>query len=213
MQGIRLEPAQDLLSNLTVPELRRLAKSAQASLPASPSKQRLIDAVSRHLDLDEIVQEIPKSLMRARARRPVTGPERLDRLPPRHGEAAVHVYSHSRPALGHLLLQWREQCLALGLRNTPLFLENRWPVMVTSVGTKPRTYLHAAFVRPGRIHQSAEVPPPRTRPYMLDEGEYQLRNSRLRLELKRSGPISFSVSFLRNLPPAGRPQYLFEPIA
>ncbi|MBM3322600.1 hypothetical protein FJY69_03890 [candidate division WOR-3 bacterium] len=213
MQGIRLEPAQDLLSNLAVPELRRLVKLARLSLPASSARRLLTDGISRHLDLDEIVQQIPRCLVRAPARQARVRVERLDRLPPRHGEAAIHVYSHSRPALGRLLLEWNGQCHALGLSNTPLFLENRWPVMVSSAGTLPQTHLYAAFVRPGRIHPNAEVPPPRTKPYMLDEGEYQLRNSRLRLELARSGPISFSVSFLRSQPPAGRPQYLFEPIA
>jgi hypothetical protein len=211
MQGIRLEPAQDLLRNLTLLELRRLAARARLPLLATRAKPALVDNISRHLSLDEIVEQIPRSLAHVRRRAPRA--ERLDRLPPRHGEATVNVYSHARPALGYILFGWQERCHALGLRNTPLFLENRWPVMATSVGTRPRTHLYAAFVRPRRIHPSAEVPPPRTRPYMLDEGEYQLRNSRLRLELARSGPISFFITFLRNRPPAGRPQYLLEPIA
>ncbi len=213
MQGIRLEPAQDLLNNLTLPELRRLVKVARLSLSTSSTRPLLIDGISQHLNLDEIVQQIPRCLLRVPARQARTQLERLDRLSPRYGEAAVHVYSHSRPALGRLLLGWQGQCHALGLSNTPLFLENRWPVMVSSDGTMPQTYLYAAFVRPGRIHPNAEIPPPRTKPYMIDEGEYLLRNSRLRLELARSGPISFSVTFLRSQPPRGRPQYLFEPIA
>jgi hypothetical protein len=215
MQGIRLEPAQSLLRNLSLSELRQLSKSVHRTIPPSRGKAALIDTITQHLSLDDIVERIPRLLARTprAAGRSSARPVRLDRLPPLHGDAAVHVYSHGRPDVGHLLLEWKEQCLTLGLNNTPLFLENRWPVMVNTSGVLPYARLYAAFVRPRKIHPGAAAPPPKTSPYMLDEGEYQLRNSRLRLELKRSGPISFFVTFLRNCPPSAKPQYLFEPIA
>jgi hypothetical protein len=213
MQGIRLEPAQSLLRNLSFSELRRLSSSARLILPSTRGKAVLIDAITQHLGLDEIVEQLPRLLGREQRGRGAGRALRLDRLPPTHGEATVLVYSHAQPAVGHLMLAWKEQCFAIGLNNTPLFLENRWPVMASTVGVVPHSRLYSAFVRPRKIHPCAEAPPPKTNPFMLDEGEYQLRNSRLRLELKRSGPISFFVTFLRYRPPAGKPQYLLEPIA
>jgi len=67
------------------------------------------------------------------------------------------------------------------------------------------SYAPVAFTRrPRQLH--------RTKPYLLDEGEYQLRNGRLRFELAQAGPISFQMTLLRERPPAGRCEYLFEPI-
>jgi hypothetical protein len=137
---------------------------------------------------------------------------RLDLEPPGHGEATVQAYSRSRPERGHLLLERGERALVLEFESTPLFLENRWPVIALDAGGVARTRLFAAFAKPGRIHPSAETPPPRTRPFLLDEGEYQLRNRRLRLELSRAGAISFSLTLLRLGRRTRRPEYLLEPI-
>ena len=102
--------------------------------------------------------------------------------------------------------------MTLVFNSAPLFLENRWPIVVRDDGLVPRSRLYAAFIRPGRVHPMAEAAPPKAKPYMLDEGEYQLRNGRLRFELNHAGPISFQVKYLRARPPADRSEYLLEPI-
>jgi hypothetical protein len=134
-------------------------------------------------------------------------------LTPLHGAVTVQAYAHARPALGQVLLGFGDRCLTLGLNNAPLFLENRWPVVGRDSGTVARVRLYAAFVRPGKVHPAAEVSPPKSHPFMLDEGEYQLRSSRLRLEMRRAGLMSFLVTFLRYRPPTDRPEYLLKPIA
>jgi hypothetical protein len=210
MQGIRLEPAHSLLRSFSVAELQKLARRGgiRAALPRT--RPVLIDLITRHLDIDEIVGEVRRLFPAVRGR----GDEnaRLDRLPPGHGDATVQAYSRARPDAGTLLLERGESCLAFDLNSVPLYLENRWPVLVVDAGKVPHRRLYAAFVKPGKIHASAEAPPPRTKPYLLDEGEYQLRHARLRLELAHAGPISFAVTFLRNRQPGGRPEYLLEPI-
>jgi hypothetical protein len=213
MKGIRLEPARNLLANFTHAELSRLVKHARLDIAVPRSRSALANAITRHLDIDEIVEEI-HSLFPARrhARRTRPGAIRLDELPPLHGSATVQVYSRSRPQLGRALLARSSDCMTLGFNSAPLFLENRWPVVVRDAGELRLSLLYAAFVRPGRVHPSAESAPPRTKPYLLDEGEFQLRNRRLRFELAHAGPISFQVTFLRNRPPADRPEYLLEPI-
>jgi hypothetical protein len=214
MQGISLEPARSLLQNFTYGELLKLAAKAGSRLKPPRSRNKLIVLMTKHISLDEVVDTIPALFPRPKSRRPgaVAAGLRLDRLPPLHGEVTVQVYSQARPALGHVLMEHGARCLVLGLTNTPLFLENRWPVIARGAATAPHSSLYAAFIRRGRIHPSAEAPPPRERPFILDSGEYQLRNSRLRLELTHSGPISFLVAFLRNRPPGRRPEYLLEPI-
>jgi hypothetical protein len=173
----------------------------------------LANLITKHLDLDEIVEELRHLFPARRAAKKRAGDTaRLDQLPPLHGSATVQVYSHARPQLGRALLGRTKDCIALSFNSAPLFLENRWPIVVRDDGLVPRSRLYAAFVRPGRVHPSAEAAPPRTKPYLLDEGEYQLRNGRLRFELAHAGPISFQVAFLRERPPAGRAEYLLEPI-
>lgn len=213
MKGIRLEPARSLLGNFTHTELSRLAKRGQLKVALPRSRAALVDLITRHLDLDEIVEELRHVFPAGRGRKvPARGATRLDQLPPLHGSATVQVYSRSRPQLGRVLLGRGNDCIALRSNSTPLFLENRWPVLVSETGLVPHARLYAAFVRPGRVHPSAEAPPPQTKPYLLDEGEYQLRNARLRFEFAHAGPISFQVTFLRERPPTGRSEYLFEPI-
>lgn len=213
MKGIRLEPARSLLDNFTHTELSRLAKHGRLDVAVPRSRAALADLITKHLDLDEIVEEL-RHLFPARRGTKVRarGTIRLDQLPPFHGSATVQVYSRSRPQLGRALLGRGKDCIALGFNSAPLFLENRWPVLVRDAGLVPHSRLYAAFVRPGRVHPSAEAPPPQTKPHLLDEGEYQLRNARLRFEFAHAGPISFQVTFLRERPPTGRSEYLFEPI-
>ena len=109
----------------------------------------------------------------------------LDRLPPRHGPVAVRAGRNR----GALLLGPDDAPIHLELSNVPLFLENRFPVLAR---------VAAARSRAGRTD-------------LVDDGEYQLRAGRLRLELTHSGPLSFLVVFLRRR--AGRAEYLLEPIA
>jgi len=213
MKGLRLQPARGLLGNFTHAELSRMVKHAQLDIAVPRGRAALVNAITRHLDVDEIVDEIHHLFPARRVgKRRTSGAVRLHELPPLHGAATVQVYSRSRPQLGRALLGRGEDCIALSFNSAPLFLENRWPVVVRDAGLMPPTRLYAAFVRPGRVHPSAEATPPRTRPHMLDEGVYQLRNSRLRFEFAHAGPISFQVTFLRERPPAGRAEYLFEPI-
>jgi hypothetical protein len=211
MQGINLEPAHSLLRDFSQRELLHLAKLNRIDTGRSRQRARLVEAITRHLDMDEIVDAVTAAFSRpAPARQSAT---RLDRLPPLHGDATVHVYSQTKPALGRLLIDRGAHCSVVTLNNTPLFLENRWPVIATAAAEVPHSRLYAAFVRRGKVHPSAEAPPGRDRPFLLDAGAYQLRNSRLRLELTHSGPLSFFVTFLRSRTPGNRPQYLLEPIA
>jgi len=213
MKGIRLEPARGLLDNFAPAELSRMIEHAQLDIALPRGRAALANAITQHLDIDELVEEIHYLFpVRRGTKRQASGTVRLDDLPPLHGAATVQAYSRSRPQLGRALLGRSADCIALSVNSAPLFLENRWPIVVRDAGLVPRSRLYAAFVRPGRIHPSAEAAPPRTKPYLLDEGEYQLRNGRLRFELAHAGPISFQVTFLRERPPAGRAEYLFEPI-
>jgi hypothetical protein len=213
MKGVRLAPARSLLDNFAHTELSRMVRHARLDIAIPRSRAALAGAITRHLNIDEIVEEVI-SLFPTRwgVRRRASGAVRLDRLPPLHGGATVQAYSRARPQLGRALLGRDRDCMALSFNSAPLFLENRWPVVVRDAGLVPPTRLYAAFIRPGRVHPSAEAAPPRTRPFVLDEGEYQLRNGRLRLELAHAGPISFRVTFLRERPPTVRAEYLFEPI-
>ncbi len=212
MKGISLEPARGLLDNLTHTELARMVRRSRLDIVVPRARAALADSITRHLSLDEILEEIHHLFPPRRGTKQTEDTVRLDQLPPLHGSATVQVSSRSRPQLGRALLGRSKDCLALSFNSAPLFLENRWPVLVRGDGTVPHSRLYAAYVRPGRVHPSAEAAPPRTKPYMLDEGEYQLRNARLRFEFAHAGPISFQVTFLRDRPPAGRPEYLLEPI-
>jgi hypothetical protein len=213
MKGIRLEPARGLLDNFTHAELSLLVKKSRLEVAVPRSRAALADLITRHLDLDEIVEALRHLFPARRATKARAGDTgRLDQLAPIHGSATVQVFSHSRPQLGRALLARADDCMTLSFNSAPLFLENRWPTVVRDDGLVPRSRLYAAFIRPGRVHPSAEAAPPKARPYMLDEGEYQLRNGRLRFELAHAGPISFQVTYLRARPPADRSEYLLEPI-
>ncbi len=206
MPAIRNEPSHRLLINLTATELERLARRARLPVPKPVSRARLINLIASGLVTDDIVEHLHRLFPRPRSR---PAPNRLDRLLPLHGAATVQTSTKSGSGL--LLLDFGNNCRAVRLSSTALFLENRWPVFATDAGLVPRTRLYAAFVKPGRLHPAAEVAPGRSRPFILDEGEYQLRNGRLRMELVHAGPISFLVVFLRAS--GERTDYLFEPIA
>ena len=208
MQAVRLEPAHSLLENFSVAELAKLARSAELADPPK-ARHALTKALTRRLALDEMVDLLPAVFGHTRGKDEL----RLDRLDRAHGQVTVQVYSSGRPALGQFLLEHDNRCLALGFVNIPLVLENRWTVIARDAGLVPLNRLYAAFSKPGKIHPSAEAAPPRTRPFILDDGTYQLRDARLRFELQRTGQVSFSVNFLRHRPPALRPEYLLEPIA
>lgn len=213
MKGIRLEPARGLLDNFTYAELSRVVRHARLDVTVPRSRAALATLITKHLDVDGVVEELRRLFPTRRGTtRRAASASRLDQLAPLHGTATVQAYSHSRPQLGRALLGRTSDCISLSFNSVPLFLENRWPVVVREAGPVPRSRLYAAFVRPGRVHPSAEAAPPRTKPCVLDEGEYQLRNGRLRFEFAHAGPVSFQVTFLRERPPAGRPEYLFEPI-
>ncbi|MFO7638308.1 MAG: hypothetical protein R6X14_03240 [bacterium] len=211
MRDISLDPARSLLGHLSVAELARLAK--RVKLAPAPRKPALVDALVTRLDTDEIVELLPRLFPK---RGPADGRppgERLDRDPRRHGEATVQVYARTDPGLGRLLLGNGDRCLQLRLPAVQLFLENRWPVVAVDDGSVPLARLYAGFTARGRVHRAAGMPPVKGRPFILDEGEYGLRSGRLRLELKRSGPLSFKARFMRWSPRTGRPEYLLLPIA
>jgi hypothetical protein len=209
-----MEPAHSILQNFSLAELERLARHGGVRGALPRTRPALINVTTKHLGIDDIVEQV-RRLFPAPRKTKAPLPEghyRLDQLPPRHGDATVQAFSRAKPETGLLLLDRGETCMAVSIGSIPLFLENRWPVIAVDAGSVPHTRLYAAFVRPGRVHPSAEAAPPGTKPYLLDEGDYQLRNSRLRFELAHAGPISFEVTFLRHRPPRGRHEYLLEPI-
>lgn len=209
MKGIRLEPAQSLLSGFTRDELVRLVRRARLDIAPPKSRPALIQQIASHLTIDDLVDKVQVLFPKPRGK---TGANRLDVMAPGHGAVTVQAGSRAKPDAGEVLLESdADHCAVLRVATTPLFLENRWPVIAVGAGTVPHDRLYAAFIRPGRVHPEAQVPPSRSRPFIVDEGEYQLRNGRLHMELSRSGPISFLVVFLRNR--GARPEYLLEPIA
>jgi hypothetical protein len=208
MKGIRLEPAQSLLSGFTHAELVRLVRRARLDITPPRSRPALIQQIASHLTIDDIVDKVHVLFPKPRGK---TGPGRLDVMAPGHGAVTIQAASGARPDSGDILLETGDECLVLRLATTPLFLENRWPVIATGAGAVPHARLYAAFVRPDRVHAEAQAAPPKTKPFIVDEGEYQLRNGRLHMELSRSGPISFLVVFLRCR--GARPEFLLEPIA
>ncbi len=211
MPRAELSPAQALLAELTQEELRRLARQNGVTLSGRPSRINLLRSIVAHLSLDELTDSLCRLFPGSE---PVPeGIIRLDQVNRLTGETAVHACSCSHPGLGRLLLELRGSCLVLRVPSIPLFLENRWPVLVRDLGEVILKRLYAGFVQARRLHPAAQAPPPKNAPYILDEGYYGLRNSRLRVELKRTGVISFQVVFLRCRRPANRPEYLLLPIA
>lgn len=209
MRDISLDPARSLLGHLTVEELIQLVGRRRPVPPRR--KPALVDAIVSRFDTDGIAERLLAAFPK---RAPAAGSEadRLDRISRRHGEATVQVYSRADAALGRLLLEADGRCLQLRLPAVQLFLENRWPVIAADAGFVPAARLYAGFSTRGRVHRAAGMAPASERPFILDEGDYGLRNGRLRLELKRSGPLSFQCRLLR-WSPRGRPEYLLLPIA
>jgi len=211
MSPVRLDPVHNLLGEFAVRNLRSLARVCEVPGRLPTGRAALIEKLSRHVDVDGVVEHLP-AIFPKKAPARVKTTRRLDRIVRRCGPATVQVPSRAGVQAGELFLKHRRQCLLLGLSNVPLFLENRWPVVVRVKGEVPASRLFAAFVRPGRVHPSAEAPPTATRPFLLDEGEYGLRRARFRLDLARSGPLSFKVVFLRYRP-QGQAEHLLLPIA
>jgi len=214
MQEVHLLPAQTLLEGLTRAELLGFCRRARLKIPARSSKPALVAALTRHIAIDELTDRLLRFFPKRRpaGRRRPAGEVRLDCAGRLHGAVTVQVYSRANPGLGRVLLSTGDCCLVMRFGSTQLFLENRWPVLGQDAGCIPLRWLYAAYVGRGRIHPAAQTTPPPSRPFILDEGEYGLRNSRLRLEFRRSGPLSFRVAFLRHDPRSGRPDYLLLPI-
>lgn len=211
MPGAKLSPSHALLAELSLADIAGLARQNRLPVTKSASRAALIRTINSHLDLDELSDALCRLFPK-----PATvqkGTLRLDRAVRLAGETAVHASSLSNPSLGQLLLELRGSCLVLRLGSIPLFLENRWPVIARDAGEQVLKRLYAGFVRPNQVHPAAQAPPPPNKPYILDQGYYGLRGARLRIELKRTGVVSFRVVFLRYRTPGNRPEYLLLPIA
>lgn len=208
MKEVNLQPARSLLEGFSVEDLRRLARRAGVSAPQTRSKGGFTTAIVLGLDLDEIVTALRDLFPDSVAAEP-----RLDTTERMSGAVTVQTASRADAALGELFLERSGTCLALQLPETQLFLENRWPVLLREVGPVPHERLYAGFVRPGQVHPDARMAPPRRRPFIVDEGEYGLRQGRLRMELRRAGLLAFAVSFLRRNPATRTNDYLLVPIA
>ncbi len=211
MRPVRLEPAHNLLEELELEELHRLADACGVAGAPRARKAALVEQLSRHIDIDGIVERLP-GIFSKQAPAGVKPAPRLDRVVRRTGPATIQVPAGADAQLGELLLRQGRDCLLVRLAGVQLFLDNRWPVLVRVEGRVPANRLFAAFIRRGRLHPSAEAPPPPSRPFILDEGEYGLRRGRLRLDLARSGPVSFNVKFLR-FRQSGAAEHLLLPIA
>src|SRR5512135_322753 len=125
MKGIRLEPARSLLDNFTHTELSRLVKRSGLKIAVPRSRAALADLITKHLDIDEIVEGLRHLFPAPRATRTrAADAGRLDLLAPLHGSATVHVFSRSRPQLGRALLARTDDCMTLSFNSAPLFLEN-----------------------------------------------------------------------------------------
>lgn len=215
MPDVHLKPAQSLVEGLTRAELLTFAQRHRLQAAPSGSKKQLIAAVTSRFNIDELASALAGFFPKRRPAgcdKPV-GEVRFDRAARLAGSMTIQVYSRSNPGLGRLFFEHDGSCIVFRIGHTQLFLENRWPLVARDAGRLPLNRLHAAFVARGRLHPEAGAPPPANRPFIIDEGEYGVRNARLRLELSRFGPLSFSVKFLRYRPPTGRPEYLLQPIA
>jgi hypothetical protein len=215
MPNVHLQPAQSLIEGFTHEELVKFARRMKMRPARSASKKQLVREITCRMDLDEItcalLELFPKR--RAAGMKKCADEVRLDKTPRLHGNITVHVYSRTNPGLGRLLLENRESCIQLRLSHVQLFLDNRWPVIASDSGTLTARHLYAGFVGTNRIHAAAEMAPPKDKPFIIDEGEYGLRNGRLRLDFHRAGAGSFRVDLLRYSSRTGRPAYLLRPIA
>jgi len=187
-----------MLQCFTLSELQRLVRRQKRARTIPRSRVEAVRLITRLLDLAEIVDAVRAGLGRPAAGRS----RRLDAGPARHGEAVVRVRGRADVSQGELRLERPDVCIRLRLSNVQLFLENLWPVLADDAGEVPR-----------RRTAGRKKARPEGRAYVVDEGDYELRNGRLRLKLARAGPVSFRVEFLRRSPRTRRPQYLLEPIA
>lgn len=208
MKKVILEPARALLATLTKDELLRLGRRRRLKLEASQHKDAVLAELSRHLAVDDVTE----TLLALFSKKAGRGLVRLDQAPRLTGAATVHSYGRASAGQGRVLLEHAEHCLRLRLSNLQLFLENRWPVAASDAGEVPASMLYAGYVRRGRVHPSAGAPPPADRPFILDDGEYGLRQGRLRLELRHSGLLSFRVYLMRFASRSRRAVYILQPI-
>jgi len=213
MRAIHLEPARGLLAGLTLNELARFCRARGIS--CSGAKPAFINAVATELDMDEIAEALLElyPARRPAGRRKPADELRLDRAQRLSGDVTVQVLSRARAGQGRLMLEHGDRCLALRLATIPLFLENRAPVIAADAGTVAADRLFAGFTARRRLHPSAGRAPSQERPFIIDEGGYGLRSGRLRIDLRRTGLISWKVDFLRWSPRSARPEYLLRPIA
>jgi hypothetical protein len=213
MRGVHLEPARGLLAGLTINELARLCRARGIS--CSGAKSAFISAVATGLDLDEVAEALLELFpaRRPAGRKKPANELRLDRVQRLSGDVTVQVLSRARAGQGRLMLEHGERCLTLRLATIPLFLENRTPVIAADSGTAAADRMFAGFTARRRLHPSAGRAPSKDRPFIIDEGGYGLRSGRLRLDLRRTGLISWKVVFLRWSPRSARPEYLLRPIA
>ena len=61
MKGIRLEPARGLLENFTHAELSRMVKRSRLGIAVPRARVALADSITRHLSLDEIIEEFEEA--------------------------------------------------------------------------------------------------------------------------------------------------------
>jgi hypothetical protein len=212
MKKVVLEPAHALLGSLTKAELAKLARRSRLRLRESQSKDSMVAELTLHLGVDDVTEALLALFSKKPGRSRGAGYIRLDQIPRLTGAATVHAYGSASAGQGRVLLEHGECCLRLRLSNLQLFLENRWPVAARDAGDVPATMLYAGYVGRGRVHPSAGAPPPADRPFILDDGEYGARQGRFRLELGRSGLLSFRVYLMRHAPRSGRPEYILQPI-
>jgi hypothetical protein len=208
VKKVILEPARGLLATLTKDELVRLGRRRRLRVEAKQSKDAVLAELARHLAVDDVTE----TLLALFPKRGGRGLVRLDQAQRLTGAVTVHSYGRASAGQGRVLLEHGELCLRLRLPNIQLFLENRWPVAASDAGEVPASMLYAGYVRRGRVHPSAGALPPADRPFVLDDGEYGLRQGRLRFELRRSGLLSFRVYLMRFAPKSRRAEYIFQPI-
>jgi hypothetical protein len=210
MRSLRLEPARNLLSNLTLAELERFC--GRHGIECRGQKAAVIDQIATRLD----VVEIADALLTVFPKRKPAGARaevRLDEEPRLSGDVAVHVLPRAKAGQGRLMLATADRCIQLRLGNIPLFLENRAPVVAADAGSVSCDLMFDGFVARRRLHPAAGRAPSRDRPFIIDEGGYGLRNGRLRFDLQKTGLISWHVDLLRWSARGSRPEYLLRPIA
>jgi len=210
MRSLRLEPARNLLGNLTLAELQRLCE--RQGFECRGQKAAVIDQIATRLDIVEIA-DVLLAMFAKRKPAGARAEVRLDEETRLSGDVAVHVLPRAKAGQGRLMLETGDRCLQLRLGNVPLFLENRAPVVAADAGSVSHDLMFDGFVARRRLHPAAGRDPSKDRPFIIDEGGYGLRNGRLRFDLRKTGLISWRIELLRWSARGNRPEYLLRPIA